>query len=186
MKRTEVFEKELSFIGNEDVRKFTASVLETLPDYFFKVPASSTGKYHPDYALGEGGLVRHTKAAVGIAFELFKIVELYDVEKDIALSALILHDGLKHGKEGGTYTVHEHPALMAQYITENEILFEAPPPGVLASIASCICCHMGKWTTSKSKYSKVVLPEPKTSVEDLVHMCDYLASRKCIEFNFKV
>ena len=45
-------------------------LIDSLPDYFFEVAAASTGKYHPKYAQGEGGLVRHTKAAVKIAYEL--------------------------------------------------------------------------------------------------------------------
>ena len=44
-----------------------------LPEYFFEVAASSTGKYHPVYALGVGGLVRHTIAAVEIANEMYRM-----------------------------------------------------------------------------------------------------------------
>ena len=46
------------------------TLIELLPNYFFEVPASSTGKYHPEFALGDGGLIRHTKVAVRIAYEL--------------------------------------------------------------------------------------------------------------------
>lgn len=41
---------------------------------------------------------------------------------------------------------------------------------------------MGKWNTNN--YSDVVLPLPLTLTQKLVHMCDYLASRKQINFNF--
>ena len=68
--KSEKFIKELEYIKNDDIRGFAKLALENLPDYFFDVAASSTGKYHPTYALGNGGLVRHTKAAVRIAFEL--------------------------------------------------------------------------------------------------------------------
>lgn len=63
MEKQETFKKELSLIKNENIRNFVKEFLNTVPDYFFTVAASSTGKYHPNYALGEGGLVRHTKAA---------------------------------------------------------------------------------------------------------------------------
>lgn len=117
--KTEVFKNELFWIGNSDIRSFVSEQIDRLPDYFFEVAASSTGKYHPSYALGEGGLVRHTKAAVAIAKDLLGL-EMYGKysaeDKDIILAALILHDGMKHGTVGGKYTVATHPTEMADFI----------------------------------------------------------------------
>ena len=94
MGKAEVFEYELSFIKNLQIKEFTIKALEILPDYFFEVAASSSGKYHPSYALGKGGLVRHTKAAVRIAIELFRCETVTghfsDDVKDVIISALIL------------------------------------------------------------------------------------------------
>lgn len=70
MEKKEVFNKEYEYIKNDRYKKCAKELIELLPDYFFKVPASSTGKYHPSFSLGEGGLVRHTKVAVRIAKEL--------------------------------------------------------------------------------------------------------------------
>ena len=39
--------------------------------------------------------------------------------------------------------------------------------------------HSGEWTSSKR--SKVVLPEPETEMEILVHECDILSSRSDID-----
>lgn len=41
---------------------------------------------------------------------------------------------------------------------------------------------VGQWNTVR--YSKVVLPTPKTKYQKFVHLCDYLASRKFLEVNF--
>ena len=41
---------------------------------------------------------------------------------------------------------------------------------------------MGIW--NKDYDGNEVLPVPKTKWENFVHMCDYLASRKCIQFSF--
>lgn len=68
--KSTVFQKELNLIKDTNLRDFIAICLDNAPDYFFEMPASSTGKYHPEYTLGEGGLVRHTKAAVAIAADL--------------------------------------------------------------------------------------------------------------------
>ena len=57
----------LATIVNEDIREFAQMLVEGLPSYIWEVGASSTGKYHPAFSLGEGGLLRHTKVAVKIA-----------------------------------------------------------------------------------------------------------------------
>ena len=41
---------------------------------------------------------------------------------------------------------------------------------------------MGRFNTNN--YSDIVLPLPKTVTEKFVHMCDFLASRKQVQFNF--
>ena len=70
--KIETFCTELEYIKDADIKKFTEEMIARLPDYFFEVGASSSGRYHPKYALGEGGLVRHTISAVRIALELFR------------------------------------------------------------------------------------------------------------------
>ena len=67
MNKIDVFKNELNYIKDVRVKKSCSELINLLPDYFFEVGASSSGKYHPNYALGKGGLVRHTKAAVRIA-----------------------------------------------------------------------------------------------------------------------
>ncbi len=71
-----MFQEEINYIQNSNIRRSLEIMIEKLPDYFFEVEASSTGKYHPSYALGMGGLLRHTKAAVRIAYELLSIQPL--------------------------------------------------------------------------------------------------------------
>ena len=58
MEKSENFKKELEYIKNEKIRNACQVMINLLPDYFFEVPASSTGKYHPEYAAGPGGLMR--------------------------------------------------------------------------------------------------------------------------------
>jgi 23S rRNA maturation-related 3'-5' exoribonuclease YhaM len=181
-----VFEPELNQIHNEKIKEFTIRALEKLPEYFWKIPASSTGKYHPSYSLGDGGLARHTKAAVRIAIELFNLDmwKFDEVQKDIILSALFLHDGNKSGKEYSKYTVHDHPLLVAEFIKTDEELNQILQRDIIERIANGIESHMGQWNTTK--YSEVVLPKPENGIQKFIHMCDYLASRKCIEINFNV
>ena len=44
---------------------------------------------------------------------------------------------------------------------------------------------MGQYNTAL--YAKgIVLPKPQTGLEDFVHLCDLIASRKFFDFNFEV
>ena len=70
LNKTDYFKKELEYIINVDYKEDLKFLINALPDYFFMVAASSTGKYHPSFSLGEGGLERHTKVAVRIDYEL--------------------------------------------------------------------------------------------------------------------
>lgn len=90
-----VFENELKLINDDRLRANAKIILNNLPDYFYKIQAASTGKYHPTYALGEAGLVRHTKAAVNFATSLFDIYKLDSNTKDLIIISLLIHDGLK-------------------------------------------------------------------------------------------
>ena len=181
MNKVEEFEVELGYIKDETILEDCRTMIGALPDYFFLVPASSTGKYHPSYSLGEGGLLRHTKAAVRIGYELLQdpcIGNKYtDNEKDIMLMGLLLHDGLKHGIPKERYVRFDHPLLMANYIMEHkaDLLMSDEELELLCSV---IRTHMGPWT--KDYNGEEVLEAPKTKYQNFVHMCDYLASRKCL------
>ena len=185
-KKIQVFQREIHYIRSERYRENMKKLVSYLPDYFFEIPASSTGKYHPSYALGEGGLVRHTKAAVRIAYELLNDesigYQFQKEEKDMILMALILHDGLKNGDPKEKYTRFDHPLLVCQMIeshkedltlTENEI----------KAMTNMISSHMGPWNQD---YNGVeVLPVPANKYQRFVHMCDFLASRKFLEVPFE-
>ena len=185
MNKEVVFKIELGYIKSERIRKACIEMIKLLPDYFFELEASSTGKYHPEYALGKGGLVRHTKAAVRIAFELLSDPSIGDKytsdEKDLMLMALLLHDGVKYGIPKEKYTRFDHPILMADYIMDNEEILGLDVEEI-EFLGDVIKTHMGVWTTD---YNGVeVLEKPTTKYQNFVHMCDYLASRKCLLLPF--
>ncbi len=185
MNKVEVFKKEFSYIANESYATDAKYLVDSLPDYFFEVPASSTGKYHPKYTLGEGGLVRHTKSAVRIAYELLSnplIGGKYTSrEKDLMIMALILHDGMKSGQEKSQYTKTEHPLYISKHIKDNKDNLNMNDEDI-AFVCSVIESHMGPW--NKDFDGNEVLPIPKTKYQNFVHMCDYLASRKFINVEF--
>lgn len=164
----ETLKKMTGYIKNKELKSLVDRFLEEkIPDYFLKIPASSTGKCHPSYTLGEGGLVRHTIAAVKIANYLMSIDCSIDVlglsaeDMDNVIAALILHDSFKQGIVQDGYTVKDHALIAAEQV--KEAFGETP-------IYSLILTHMGQWGDVK----------PRSIPESIVHFADYLASRKTI------
>jgi len=188
MDKIAVFHTELEWIKNPSIKAFAEKLVEHAPDYFFEVAASSTGKFHPSYALGAGGLVRHTIAATRIMHELFGL-EMFDKysqdQKDMMLTAIIAHDFFKHGlaADAGKYTVAEHPVVCANYIRNNEELNKMLSAEQIEFICGCIASHMGQWNTKWNSKTEI-MPKPKTGPQNMVHLADYLASRKYLTFEF--
>lgn len=180
-----IFNDELNLIKNERLKESCIELLKLLPDYFYHVEASSSGKYHPAFALGEGGLVRHTKVAVKIADEIIKTESVGNVftgdEKDMILISLMLHDGLKKGLVEEKYTRFDHPVLMGDFVIEHSDKTKLSSLEA-KMISENIKSHMGEWNTNP--YSTVVLPKPINKYQKMVHMCDLLASRKFLNVNF--
>lgn len=187
MNKIDYFKNEISYIKNDQYIEDFKYLIEDLPDYFFNVAASSTGKYHPEFSLGDGGLLRHTKVAVRIAYELLNnpcIGDKYTSrEKDLMIIALTLHDGIKHGVPEEKYTRADHPLLAAKYIRDNKNSLKMSEDDI-EFLYSVIASHMGPWNTHP--YTKEeILPIPKDKYQNFVHMCDYLASRKFLDVKFE-
>lgn len=179
------FNKELTYIKNPKYQQAVRQLISLLPDYFYEVAASSTGKYHPTFSLGDGGLLRHTKVAVKIAHELLENdcigYSFNNDEKDLMIIALIMHDGLKHGLKKEKYVRFDHPILMANYIKENQSKTNLND-NEIKFLSNVISSHMGQWNTNP--YSDVTLPVPSNKYQRFVHMCDYLSSRKFLNVKF--
>lgn len=186
MNKINYFTKELSYIKDPDRRSDLRYLINLLPDYFFEIPASSTGKYHPEFAQGEGGLVRHTKVAVRFAYELLNNntvgSKFTDKDKDLILMALTLHDGLKSGLDHEKYTRFDHPLLVSHLIQEHKEDLSMEMDDI-RKMCSMIESHMGEWNYDTYN-KKEVLPKPKTAEQRFVHMCDFLASKKFVDVKF--
>lgn len=181
MEKVNYFDKEYTYIKDDKIREDLKQLVAKLPDYFFEVPASSSGKYHPEFAIGTHGLLKHTKVTVRIAYELLENPGLNNFtnrEKDLIIVATLLHDGLKSGIPQEKYTRFDHPLLAVDFVKENSTL----PKEDIELITEMISSHMGIWTTDYN--GNEVLPKPKNKYQRFVHMCDYIASRKFLNVNF--
>lgn len=179
----------LNTFENEDIKTFAVEILNELPPYIWEVGASSSGKYHPSYTLGSLGLMKHQVAVcrfINFFFELEQYQNRYNSrQRDLLRLAALTHDGRKSGSQedflNSKYTVFNHPLLMAKeymsykdkgFLSEEELKF----------ISKVIASHMGGWNTDKR--STLVLPKPSDEASELLHLADYLASRKCLNMSF--
>lgn len=185
MKKENYFKKEIEYVEDKKKREDLVYLINLLPDYFFEIPASSTNKYHPDYASGNLGLVKHVKVVTRIAFDLLNNPiyreRFKDNERDLIIMACVLHDGFKSGREKERYTRFDHPLIMSEVIMENRNNLSLTTDEV-RGLCKMIEAHMGPWNTNS--YSDILLPKPENERERFVHLCDYLASRKFLNVNF--
>lgn len=186
----QTFQTELDYIENLTIRNLVISALRKVDEKFFHAPASSTGKYHPAYSLGDGGLVRHTKGAVYFFKELSSLAMfdyLTQQDRDMCIAALILHDTCKSGVEWKSeYSRFDHPLLVQELLSDSEIEELSDQPEQLSiiwkDINALIESHMGQWNTNPRE-SKV-LPLPINPRQKVVHLSDYLASRRDLTVEF--
>lgn len=185
MEKEEYFLKEISYLKSPKYKETIKILINLLPDYFFHMPASSTGKYHPSYALGDGGLLRHTKVVVRIGKELLDNNSIGNIfskeEKDILLMAMILHDGVKSGIPQEQYCRADHPLLASKLVRDHRDKLTLSD-GEMELLCNAIEAHMGEW--NKDYSGNEILPKPSNRYQKFVHMCDYLASKKFIKVEF--
>ena len=170
--KTEIFSRELSYIADDTIVEFVEHLLEDADDYFFTMPASTSGKYHPAFAKGDGGLVRHTQAVAYFANELAR-AELtagsIDQHKaDLIVAASIVHDIKKMGDGTTGHTVKEHPKYASDYIFEENKKYRLLSHDDRVFMQTLVERHMGPWCE----------PKPETLEERLLFYADYVASRQ--------
>lgn len=178
MEKHEFFSTEIAHIESEEYKDFVRFYLdERVPSYFWEIGASSSGKFHPTFSQGYGGLVRHTKAVCLFCEELLKMSQwayLTDERKDLARIACIVHDTAKYGigdYNKAMYSAHAENAASLVNAAWQDFFNGAPCP---YELYQAIQSHMGQWSTEKDH-------RPFTPVDRLVHLSDYIASRNFID-----
>lgn len=177
MRNIDFFKNELSLIKDENLREVVRGYMaERTPDYFWTDGASASGKYHPQFSQGEGGLVRHTKAVVLFAEELLRMntyAYMREEYKDYVIAACIVHDTIKYGLgaeiDKDEYRNHARNAATAFKNWCDEIGYP-----VSEILLNAIISHMGQWSTDKND-------RPFSPVDRCCHLADYLASRSFID-----
>lgn len=188
--KKELLKEYFDSIQDENVKKFMEQCIETIPEYWYTVPASSTGKYHPNYALGNGGLMRHTIALLRFFNRLVRNTmygsPFTNREMDLLRVACLMHDSRKSGSDEdfaiNKYTKFDHPILAANVVRSIETEYITVEEKEM--VANAIESHMGQWNVDTYGKSKVELPLPTNKYQKIVHLVDYLAAQKGIEVMF--
>lgn len=170
----------IKLINDKNIRSFTFDALHKAPHYFWLIPASSTGKYHPKFSQGMGGLIKHVAFAMYIGDQLCTTFSIEGKNRDCVLSAIALHDINKKGfdlpKESEPDYQFFHPLLPREHLHELRSLYGKEDYDTIMFLVET---HMGsaiggKWTPG--------FRQPETLESLVVHLADYISSRKKIEF----
>ena len=184
-----IFDGVLNTFENEKYRKIAEMLInEKSPAYWHTVPASSSGRYHPQFALNTGGLVRHTIAVVrflNFMLEVECVGNQYTSEqRDLLRVAAIAHDMWKSGTqeeyENSKWTKFDHPLIAAKKIYEMDEIDEDDR----VFLSKVISSHMGQFNTDK-RHPDIILPKPQDKYQAILHLADYLASRRDIDMKFE-
>jgi HD domain len=174
-------------LGDE---KRSTSILELLqefpiPEQFWTASASTTGKYHPSFSVGEGGLVRHTLVNMYWVRRWANFTGAKDADVSVALAAAALHDSYKGGYSAEwTTTVPDHPFIAASEIRKFAQA-NAANDGIRAKwfeVATAVWTHMGRFTANpadpKNKEFNPWTLDQMTEAGKLLALADYAAAQK--------
>lgn len=178
-----IFAPVLNGFETEEMRLYCEDMIDQMPDYIFTIPSSTSYKYHNATQCQPGGQIYHVLMVCTIMnyilnLEYIKKKWPEPKRRDCMRIAACLHDAVKCGWSGGTFTVHDHPMLASEWIQNTEVEHDIKP-GLKKYIGRLVESHSGQWTSSNK--SKVVLPEPENDEQFLVHLCDYLGSRSNLD-----
>lgn len=169
--------KYLRLIKDENLRNLAKQFWLKSPDYFFVIPGSSSGKYH--WAKELGGLFDHVCMAMYCAAELALSFGLTQKERDLALVAVAGHDCIKYGIDYDKRYFDMHPFLPRSVFGKQ--FGEDYSEHDLEVIFSAIERHMGG--ISDGQWTSVGRIKPETPIEQVVHLADFMASRKHVIMN---
>lgn len=184
MSKVDVFKELLDAFETDDMRAYCSDMIETIPDYIFTMPSSTSYKYHNKTQCQVYGQIYHIimfGTVMNYILGLKYIRENKFKEpkrRDCMRCTAIFHDAIKCGYDGSKYTAHEHPMLASEWIKNTRVEHDIDER-LKKYIAGLCESHSGEWTSSKK--SKLVLPEPQSDDAFFVHLADYLNSRSNLD-----
>lgn len=174
---------EINLIEDQGIHSFIRSALYRAPDYFWIIPSSFSGKYHPPDERSTAGNVLHTKRVVRLVKYIAVSQDRSEWESDVLVAAALLHDVLKGArlKDGTVNYDPMHAYTVDRFIDWVRKSDETSTTEVnssslwiedetVATILRLVRCHMGRWSP---------IPEtiPATDMDWTLHLADMIASK---------
>jgi len=172
------FKQELARIADAELRQATEVVLKGGHDAFLQWPASSSGKYHPPDEVGPMGMVIHAKRCAKVAPDIARMYSLDKLGDDILVSASLLHDLYKQGREGKEgHTVKDHMIIIHEIInmTFNEFSIDIEDR-FRSNLTNACLFHEGVWTPPEAHE----LDDGPTVYAMAMHVIDMMVTRRSI------
>lgn len=160
-------------INDEKIRLFVQTVLNSLPDEFYLMRTSITGKYHPPECNEVGGIIVHIQRACyfGKLFIDSCKWDRNDIRGDLLIAAILLHDIGKKEKYNNGWEYPNHPIEGMKFASHfKNLITEAQ----YNCISGCILHHMGIFGPKS-----ILKPLNKYNMLELyTYQADFLASKK--------
>lgn len=170
-----LIEGEIGKLSDGNIKKFLISCIDRFPDYFWEAPASNT-KYHQEEERKPGGLVLHVRRLFRLTEDMVRLHNLNLWERDILLSACVLHDSFARGIPPRTlnYSDPLHPVYVAYSFPFNADADRFIERKVYEEIMECVSSHQGPWSPNEMLKSNRKLPV-------IFQTIDYIGSREHIK-----
>lgn len=165
-------------IETMSIRTFVYEGFNMISEDFWMVPTSSSGKYHPPESnITPMGLMVHNIKACTIAKGLFSFFGITEqIEKDIIIGAMLLHDSYKGGwTDHWNGMVDEHGYIAASYLAGLEL----EPEYIKRKLLSAIRTHMSRWGRPFSVVTEFLFPD---KINLIVALSDMIASLPKVSF----
>ena len=172
-----ILEQEINQIKNKNLKNLIEKVICATPDWYSKMPSSTSGRFHPIDELGPGGKIIHHKKIFRLADQAAERYEIKEYEYELLKTACLIHDMpfcFNWDNDKKCYrTDRLHPFKNAFFCSKHctDMI-----------LVSAIYFHMGIWADYKSEEAKILsLDKYKDHpVVRATQECDFYSSRRMI------
>lgn len=170
--------EEINLIHSQSVQYFTRAVLLRTSEFWYAPADTEPG--HPEDEYEEGGLVKHTQRAVRTGVMLCDAYGIETDEKDLVISAILIHDITKAIKESDEIFFDPmHPYTVDAFVkavrAEDKLFSDESKSSlmyikdeIVNAILRLVRCHLGL-------YSPIPETIPITTMDMIVHLADLVS-----------
>ena len=154
----------IDMIKDAHVRDKTKETFLECPRYFWNINASTSGKHHGGETLLEHVLIASSMMTKNVWRQLGD--KWTDNDRDVSLSAILLHDCWKCGIEGEHFPIGEVPHTVPQHpqIAADKVISIFGDSDIARRIAHAVRFHMGPWGEDPGWIHRVSFSSPSLQV----------------------